>query len=223
MIRNGKIRPGGLMSTRPSALSASPASGDGAADRMSAATDQAQEKAQDLVEQAGQQAQQVAGQAKSRLREQLDERSTQTGGQINQQAEDLRAVSASLREQGKAGPADAADRLAGYAEQVGSYLSERNAEQLLHDVEDLGRRQPWTVAAGGLALGFAASRFLKASSSRRYSTRQADQTAPARPVPPARSAAPGRPAVPARPPAPARPAAPVPPATPAPPPAGTGL
>ena len=31
-----------------------------------------------------------------------------------------------------------------------------------------GRRQPWAVIAGGLALGFAASRFLKASSSRRY-------------------------------------------------------
>jgi hypothetical protein len=35
-------------------------------------------------------------------------------------------------------------------------------------VEDFGRRQPWAVIAGGLALGFAASRFLKASSSRRY-------------------------------------------------------
>jgi hypothetical protein len=38
----------------------------------------------------------------------------------------------------------------------------------LADVEAFARRQRWLVAAGGLALGFAASRFLKASSSRRY-------------------------------------------------------
>jgi hypothetical protein len=40
-------------------------------------------------------------------------------------------------------------------------------------VEDFARSKPWAVAAGGLALGFAASRFLKASSSRRYQQTQA--------------------------------------------------
>jgi len=35
-------------------------------------------------------------------------------------------------------------------------------------VEDFGRRQPLAVVAIGLVAGFAASRFLKASSSSRY-------------------------------------------------------
>jgi hypothetical protein len=35
-------------------------------------------------------------------------------------------------------------------------------------VEDFARRNPWAVAAGGLVLGLAASRMLKASSSQRY-------------------------------------------------------
>ena len=51
---------------------------------------------------------------------------------------------------------------------MGDYLKGASGDRLLRDVEDFARRQPWLVAAGGLALGFAASRFLKASSSRRY-------------------------------------------------------
>jgi hypothetical protein len=80
-------------------------------------------------------------------------------------------VSASLREQGKDGPARAAERLAQYAERVGGYLRERDSHALLADAEDLGRRQPWAVAASGAVLGIAASRFLKASSRERYQAR----------------------------------------------------
>ena len=128
--------------------------------------------AQGVVDGAQQQAEQAAERAKSTLRDQLDQRTSQAGEQINQQATDLRSVGESLREQGKDGPARAADQLAGYAERVGSYLRDRDGETLLHDVEDLGRRQPWAVGAGALALGFAASRFLKASSRQRYSSRE---------------------------------------------------
>jgi hypothetical protein len=51
---------------------------------------------------------------------------------------------------------------------VGDYLKGASGDRILRDVEDFARRQPMLVAAAGLALGFAASRFLKASSSRRY-------------------------------------------------------
>jgi hypothetical protein len=51
---------------------------------------------------------------------------------------------------------------------LGSYLERSDGDTILRDVEDFGRRQPWAVIAGGVVLGFAASRFLKASSSRRY-------------------------------------------------------
>jgi hypothetical protein len=138
---------------------------------------QAQEKAQEIAGQAQEKGQQAAAQAKDKLREQLDQRSSQAAGQINQQASDLRAVSNSLREQGKDGPASAAGRLAEYAEKAGGYLQEKNSDALLADAEDLARRQPWAVAAGALALGFAASRFLKASSSKRYSIRSVGEAA----------------------------------------------
>ncbi len=144
-----------------------------------------QAKAQEVAGQAQEKAQAAAGQAQAKLREQLDQRSSQAAGQINEQASDLRSVSQALREQGKEGPATAADRLAGYAEKVGAYLREKDSEALLRDAEDFGRRQPAAIAAGGLVLGFAASRFLKASSSQRYSSRNARELTP--PPPPGSS------------------------------------
>ena len=51
---------------------------------------------------------------------------------------------------------------------MSDYLKGASGDRILRDVEDFARRQPMLVAAGALALGFAASRFLKASSSRRY-------------------------------------------------------
>lgn len=66
-------------------------------------------------------------------------------------------------------------------------MKESDAERLLGDVEDFARSNPRAVAAGGLALGFVASRMLKASSSRRYEDRAA-----ARRLPPAGRTTAGR-------------------------------
>ena len=80
----------------------------------------------------------------------------------------MRSIAEQLRGQGKDTPARVAEQVADRAESLGSYLRDADGERLLRDAENVARRQPWLVAAGGLALGFAASRFLKASSSRRY-------------------------------------------------------
>jgi hypothetical protein len=145
----------------------------------------AQDKAEQAAGQAQKQAQQAAGQAQATMREQLDQRSDQLAGQVRQQASDLRSVSGALRDQGKNRPAQAVDRLAGYAEQTGNYLHDKDADAMLRDAEDFGRQKPAAVAAGALALGFVASRFLKASSSKRYSARSPHQ--PLSPRPPASS------------------------------------
>jgi len=110
------------------------------------------------------------GQARGRLRDQVDQRSTQAGDQVQSAAQDVRKVAEQLRGQGKDTPARVAEQVADRAESFGSYLRDADGERLLGDAEAVARRQPWLVAAGGLALGFVASRFLKASSSRRYQT-----------------------------------------------------
>ena len=142
----------------------------------SSTTDQAKDKAQA-----------AAGQAKekagSQLRSQVDQRSTDAGHRVGGVASDVRAVSESLREQGKDQPAKLAEQAADRAERLGSYLKESDADRILGDVEDFGRRQPWAVIAGGVALGLVASRFLKASSIDRYEQRASSQ--PREPVTPA--------------------------------------
>jgi len=134
------------------------------------ATAQVQEKAQEVAGQAKEQATQAAGQAKEQLRTQVDQRSTQAGEQVTSTASDIRTVGETLREQGKDKPAQYVDQAADRAERLGSYLTNSDADTILHDVEDFARQRPWAVIAGGIALGFAASRFLKASSTDRYRT-----------------------------------------------------
>jgi len=137
----------------------------------SGAKAQAQEKAQEVAGQAKEQAQQAAGQAKSQIRTQVDQRSTQVGEQVSTQASDIRSVADTLREKGQDKPAQLAEKAASRIEGVGSYLTQSDGDKILHDVEDFARQRPTAIMLGGLALGFAASRFLKASSSERYSTR----------------------------------------------------
>ena len=143
---------------------------DSSASGRTGATDQARDKAQEVAERAQGKGQEAAAQARDRLRDQVDQRSTQAGQRTASTAGDVRSVAQELRNQGKDGPARIADQVADRGERLGSYLERSDADRILQDVEDFGRRQPWAVVAGGLALGFLASRFLKASSRRRYET-----------------------------------------------------
>jgi hypothetical protein len=134
--------------------------GDTAKDKVKDATGQAQEKAQE-----------AAGKVQETVQQQVDERTNQAGEKVSGTAEDVRSVAEELRRQGKDGPAKLADQAAEQAEKVGSYLSGTGPEQMLHDVEDFGRRRPWALLAGGLVAGTVAARFLKASSRSRYEGR----------------------------------------------------
>jgi hypothetical protein len=135
------------------------------------------------VEQAKEQAREQAGQLADKVtqtaREQVDQRSTEVGEKAGSLASDLRSVSEQLRSQGNDNGAKIADQVAERAERAGSYLSSADSDRILGDIEDLGRRQPWLVLAGGIALGVAGARFLKASSTQRYQVRSRPQALPA--------------------------------------------
>lgn len=129
---------------------------------------QARETVQDTAQQAVGQAQEQVERARGQVREQVDQRLSQAGDRAGTTAEDLRTVANELRRTEKESAAKVAEGLAERVDGVGRYLSSADGERILRDVEDFGRRQPWAVLAGGLALGFIASRVLKASSGRRY-------------------------------------------------------
>src|SRR4051794_27942344 len=129
-------------------------------------------QAQETAQQAQEKAQQVASKASDQARTQIDQRSTELGHRVTSTADDIRSVGQQLRDQGKDQPAKLADQAAGHVERIGGWLRDSDSDKLLSDVEDFGRRQPWVLALGGLALGFAAARFMKASSTQRYERRQ---------------------------------------------------
>jgi ElaB/YqjD/DUF883 family membrane-anchored ribosome-binding protein len=132
------------------------------------ATEEAKERVHETAQQMGQKAQEVRSQAGDRLRHELDSRSRQAGEQVLTTASAIHRVGEQLREDGNPSVAKYADQVAERVERLGRYLSQSSADRMLHDAESFARRQPWLVALGGAAVGFLASRFVKASSANRY-------------------------------------------------------
>jgi hypothetical protein len=138
----------------------------------SSGVDQAKEQVQEVA----QRAQDAAGNAQVKVRDQIDQRSTHVGEQVAASALALRAGADELVRQGNQSAADAAQRTAAQAERLGSYLQEADANRILSDAEDVARRNPLAVVVGGVIVGAAAARFLKASSSRRYDATRGGST-----------------------------------------------
>lgn len=121
----------------------------------------------DTTESAKDKAREAGSQVQDRAKDQLDGRSTQAGEQLQDKAESLHAVGDQMRERGDDTFAQVADRVAGWTEDAARYLREADANRMLSDVETYARRQPWAVAAGGVLLGFAASRVVRAGTDAR--------------------------------------------------------
>jgi hypothetical protein len=108
---------------------------------------------------------------RGKLGETLDRRTTEAGAQAHQVAKALQQSSTQMLAQGDKSAqqvAHAAEWASHRVERLGGYLERTNGEHLLRDAEEFARRRPWMVAGMGLVAGLAASRFLKASSERRY-------------------------------------------------------
>jgi ElaB/YqjD/DUF883 family membrane-anchored ribosome-binding protein len=110
-------------------------------------------------------------QGRGKLGQTLDRRTTEAGGQARHVARALRQTSSQMTAQADhtgQQVAQAAGWAADRVERLGGYLEQTNGDHLLRDAEEFARRRPWMVAGMGLVAGLAASRFLKASSERRY-------------------------------------------------------
>jgi ElaB/YqjD/DUF883 family membrane-anchored ribosome-binding protein len=130
---------------------------------------QASAQVQEAASSAQEKAVELKEQGKSKLGETLEQRTNDAGVQARKMAQALRRSGEQLSSEGNgqqaAGLAEgAADRI----ERLGSYLERTSGDELVRDLEDFARRRPWMVAGMGLVAGLAASRFLKASSERRY-------------------------------------------------------
>jgi hypothetical protein len=118
--------------------------------------DQAKNEALDKIDQAKDKGGELA-------RDQVDQRSTQAGEAVASTADDVRAVSETLRDRGNDSAARVVEQAANYAQQAADYLRDTGPNQIISDVERIARKQPWAVALGGVLVGFAASRVLRSS------------------------------------------------------------
>lgn len=114
-------------------------------------------------------AQEVGSQVGDQAKSQVDTRTTQAGDQLQDKADGLHQMSDQLRDSGQDAFAQLTDKVAALTEDVARYMRDADADKIMGDVESLARRQPWAVAAGGLFLGLAASRIVKAATDNRGS------------------------------------------------------
>ena len=128
-----------------------------------------------VVEKAGQ----VSERVSSQITSQIGIRAAQAGEQATTIADALRAGSSQLEDGGQQAPANMINMAADRVEELGQYLSAAEPSQIVADVEDFCRQQPWVVIAGGIALGFVGAASLKrpAPSGTRSDTRGRTQTA----------------------------------------------
>jgi hypothetical protein len=121
-----------------------------------------------VAEQARGRKEEAKDRASSTVKEQMDTRSTQAGEQMQKVAGAMRQSSNQFREQAGETPAKVNDAVAEKVEQFSAYLTNAKADTMLSDLENVARRRPWLVAGAATVVGFAFSRFLKASGRTRY-------------------------------------------------------
>ena len=140
--------------------------------RPGGAVAEVKEKGEELVsstqEQLSTKARELGEDLSFQVREQLDQRSSQAGEQVQAVGHALQSGVEQLRSEGKDVPARVMTQVAERAEDLGTYLQSAQADRMLTDLERFARRRPWVTAGIGVAAGFVASRFVKASADRRY-------------------------------------------------------
>jgi ElaB/YqjD/DUF883 family membrane-anchored ribosome-binding protein len=152
---------------------------------MSSMQDGDQSLASQAQEKVQQSTQQATNTAARYVREQTETRSKQFAGELQNVAGALNRSTQALHADGNATAARSIEFATERVEGLGRYLDSTGGDQMLRDLEDFGRRKPWGMIGIGLGVGLAASRFLKASSSRRANPQFSPQPSPVRPPVPA--------------------------------------
>lgn len=113
-------------------------------------------------------AREVVSQAKERAGEKIESRivdsKTRAAETLSGVASTLKSSSQQLRDEQHEGASRAIERAAEGVERFASYLQETDVDDVVEQVQEFARRQPAAFIGGAFALGFIASRFLKATS-----------------------------------------------------------
>ncbi|MGQ0561642.1 MAG: hypothetical protein ACT443_07195 [Gemmatimonadota bacterium] len=108
-------------------------------------------------------ANQITDRVSEQIETRLSDQKTRAADTVSTVARTLLSSSQQLREQGEADIGRYIERAADQVERIANYLQSTELTDVVHRVEDFGRRQPAAFMAGAFAAGFLASRFLKSS------------------------------------------------------------
>ena len=133
------------------------------AEQVKAAANQVTEQAGQMTDQVKEQASKVTDKAKDQATTRADEQKQRAADGIVGFAGALNQVSDTMRDQNP-GVANLAGSAAIRLESFADSLRAKDVDELVHDVEDLARRQPALFIGGAFLAGVVAARFLKSSS-----------------------------------------------------------
>ena len=113
---------------------------------------------------------QIKTRARGVVMDQIDRRATDAGKLLQNHVTNLRSIGDTMRGEGLTATAQVADYAADRLDVVAAYLTQTDGERIVHDAENLARRNMMMTGAVGFLVGLTAARLLKASASDRYRT-----------------------------------------------------
>jgi hypothetical protein len=116
---------------------------------------------------AQQKASEYAEQGREKAVGQLATQKERASSELGGVARALRTTGEQLQEQEQGSVAGYVNQAAEQTERLSEYLSERDANELLREMEDFARNRPAVFLGGAFAIGIAAARFLKSSAGQR--------------------------------------------------------
>ncbi len=129
----------------------------------SGSSGETRQRSQEVAQQGQQKASEYAEQGREKAKGQIATQKERASGELQGIARALQQTGSQLREQDQDSIGQYAEQAAEQVERLSNYLSEKDSEQLLSEVEDFARNRPAVFLGGAFVLGVAAARFLKSS------------------------------------------------------------
>ncbi len=129
----------------------------------SESSEQTRQRSQEVAQQGQQKASEYAEQGREKAKGQIATQKERASGELQGIAQALQQTGSQLREQDQDSVGQYAEQAAEQVERLSNYLSEKDSEQLISEVEDFARNRPAVFLGGAFILGAAAARFLKSS------------------------------------------------------------
>jgi uncharacterized protein (DUF3084 family) len=137
--------------------------------------EQVKKDAQNLKQEAQQKAQGVSQNVKQEAESRFNEGRNKASSEMHTMAHAARAAADDLQDQNHEGLSSYVSEIAQNMDSLADNLRGKSADELVHEVTRMAKRNPALFITGSLAIGFGLSRFAKSSSTHEHSTQGISQ------------------------------------------------